>query len=109
MNLWSFSPHQLVENLFKNGLLKSSRVLDAMKKVDRANYLPTNLRSQAYADRPQSIGFGATISAPHMHANALENLLPLLVPGARVLGKLIRLNRFDLIATRFIATCGWSQ
>ena len=29
----------------------------------------------AYEDRPLSIGFNATISAPHMHAYALENLL----------------------------------
>ena len=28
----------------------------------------------AYEDRPLSIGFNATISAPHMHAYALENL-----------------------------------
>lgn len=36
-------------------------------------------------DSPQSIGFGATISAPHMHASACESLLPFLYPGAKVL------------------------
>ncbi|KAI7940050.1 hypothetical protein MJO28_013702 [Puccinia striiformis f. sp. tritici] len=77
--------NELVQNLFNNGLMKSPRVLEAMKKVDRANYLPSGARQDAYQDRPQSIGFGATISAPHMHANALENLLPFLKPGARVL------------------------
>lgn len=30
----------------------------------------------AYEDSPQSIGYRATISAPHMHAMALESLFP---------------------------------
>ena len=65
-----------------------------MRKVDRRNYV-LDVRS-AYEDSPQyvakslmfgaeesswvsrRIGFGATISAPHMHAHACENLLPLL-------------------------------
>jgi protein-L-isoaspartate(D-aspartate) O-methyltransferase len=42
-----------------------------MKTVDRACFV-RKLDSSAYADSPQYIGFGATISAPHMHAYALE-------------------------------------
>jgi protein-L-isoaspartate(D-aspartate) O-methyltransferase len=38
-----------------------------------------------YDDSPQTIGFGATISAPHMHAAACESLLPFLHSDARVL------------------------
>lgn len=38
-----------------------------------------------YQDSPQTIGYAATISAPHMHASACESLLPVLKPGARVL------------------------
>ena len=34
---------------------------------------------------PQSINFNATISAPHMHAYALEYLKDLLKPGGKVL------------------------
>lgn len=49
--------------------------------MDRRHYCP----SGAYDDAPQSIGFSATISAPHMHASAAESLLPFLRPGARVL------------------------
>jgi len=69
--------------LFKSGLIKSSKVRDAMMKVDRAHYCPEP--SYAYEDSPQSIGHAATISAPHMHASAAESLLPYLKPGARVL------------------------
>lgn len=47
-------------------------------QVDRAHYAP----SSAYNDSPQSIGHGATISAPHMHATAAEHLLTILQPPA---------------------------
>lgn len=50
-------------------------------KVDRGHYSPY----AAYSDSPQSIGWQATISAPHMHASAAESLLPFLHPTARVL------------------------
>lgn len=45
-------------------------------QVDRAHYAP----SSAYNDSPQTIGHGATISAPHMHATAAEHLLSSLQP-----------------------------
>ena len=50
-------------------------------KVDRAHYSPYS----PYYDSPQSIGWQATISAPHMHASAAESLLPFLHPTARIL------------------------
>lgn len=34
-----------------------------------------------YEDSPQSIGHAATISAPHMHASAIEHLLSYLIPS----------------------------
>lgn len=67
----------------RSGLIHSDRVTKAMMKVDRANYVHDV--SRAYEDSPQVIGHGATISAPHMHAHAVENLLPFLRPGAKVL------------------------
>ncbi|KAL1958457.1 hypothetical protein VTO42DRAFT_4321 [Malbranchea cinnamomea] len=75
------SNSELINNLYRSGLIKSARVKDAMLAVDRAHYAP----SSPYADSPQSIGFSATISAPHMHGHACEYLLPFLHPGARVL------------------------
>lgn len=64
-------------------IITSNRVAQAMTLVDRAHYAPD--KSSAYVDAPQPIGFGATISAPHMHAHACEYLLPFLNPGSRVL------------------------
>lgn len=54
-----------------------------MNKVDRKNFVVDP--AYAYADSPQQIKYGATISAPHMHAYALEWLQDKLVPGAKVL------------------------
>ncbi|KAH8895914.1 protein-L-isoaspartate O-methyltransferase [Thozetella sp. PMI_491] len=68
---------ELIENLWRNGLIKEPRVKAAFLKVDRAHYAP----SSPYEDSPQRIGHKATISAPHMHASALENLLPFITPS----------------------------
>lgn len=53
-----------------------------MKATDRKLYCRVN---NPYVDRPYSIGFSATISAPHMHAYALEILQKHLKPDAKVL------------------------
>jgi protein-L-isoaspartate(D-aspartate) O-methyltransferase len=68
--------NSLVENLWKNGMITQEPVKNAFLRVDRANYAP----SSPYEDSPQSIGHKATISAPHMHANAADSLLPYLLP-----------------------------
>ncbi|XP_026823971.1 protein-L-isoaspartate(D-aspartate) O-methyltransferase isoform X2 [Ooceraea biroi] len=53
-----------------------------MNATDRAKYTQPGY---AYIDAPQGIGYGATISAPHMHAYALEYLEDKLRSGARAL------------------------
>lgn len=76
---------ELIANLRRASLIKSPIVADAMIKVDRANFAPR----KPYEDSPQGIGWGATVSAPHMHAMAVEGLLGLLsgkpAGGRRVL------------------------
>ncbi|KAK9737291.1 hypothetical protein QE152_g10834 [Popillia japonica] len=72
---------ELIRNLRSNGIIKSEAVENAMAQVDRANYSPRN----PYMDAPQGIGYGVTISAPHMHAHALELLKEQLQPGERAL------------------------
>lgn len=46
----------------------SDRVVEAMSRVPRELFVPTELRPMAYEDRPLPIGYGQTISAPHMVA-----------------------------------------
>ncbi|EIM88976.1 protein-L-isoaspartate O-methyltransferase [Stereum hirsutum FP-91666 SS1] len=74
---------ELIANMHREALIKSDLVAAAMQKVDRANYVRRT--SEAYFDSPQTIGHGATISAPHMHAHAAELLGDHLHPGAHVL------------------------
>lgn len=53
-----------------------------MSRVDRAKYCPAQT---PYDDSPFPIGYNATISAPHMHAAALEALEDKLADGSKVL------------------------
>ncbi|CAG9532448.1 unnamed protein product [Cercopithifilaria johnstoni] len=71
----------LVNNLQNNDLIKDKRVRDAMLKVDRGDFTTVT----PYGDHPVSIGYGATISAPHMHASSLELLKDHLKEGNRAL------------------------
>lgn len=71
----------LVENLQLNGIIKNERVFQAMMSIDRGLFCKHN----PYMDSPQSIGYAVTISAPHMHAHALELLSEHLKDGNRAL------------------------
>ena len=50
--------------------------LDAMRSVPRHLFIPQNLQSQAYEDRPLPIGFGQTISQPFIVAFMTEVVKP---------------------------------
>uniref|UniRef100_A0A915AEM6 Protein-L-isoaspartate(D-aspartate) O-methyltransferase n=2 Tax=Parascaris univalens TaxID=6257 RepID=A0A915AEM6_PARUN len=71
----------LVENLQRNQLFVDERVKEAMLSVDRGDFAPRT----PYGDHPVSIGYSATISAPHMHATALELLKDHLKEGDKAL------------------------
>ncbi|VDM44822.1 unnamed protein product [Toxocara canis] len=77
----SNSNQGLVENLQRNELFVDERVKEAMLSVDRADFAPRT----PYGDHPVSIGYSATISAPHMHATALELLKDHLKEGDKAL------------------------
>jgi protein-L-isoaspartate(D-aspartate) O-methyltransferase len=44
----------------------SKRVIEAMNKIDRKLFVPHEFKESAYLDTPLPIGYGQTISAPHM-------------------------------------------
>jgi protein-L-isoaspartate(D-aspartate) O-methyltransferase len=48
------------------------RLLEALKKVKRHLFVPTNLQNAAYDDRPLPIGQGQTISQPYIVAYMTE-------------------------------------
>ena len=56
---------KLVDGLVKQGILRSPKVIKAMRSVPRDKFLPVDMRSYGAADTPLPIGFGQTISAPH--------------------------------------------
>lgn len=76
------SNQELLQHLRRSRIIKSDKVFDAMSAVDRGKYTHPNY---AYVDSPQNIGYGVTISAPHMHAYALELLEDKLQDGAKAL------------------------
>ncbi|TYZ59804.1 hypothetical protein PybrP1_004374 [[Pythium] brassicae (nom. inval.)] len=76
----SKSNDELVTNLRNAGVVRTDAVFDAMRATDRAKYMAQVETPDGghigeldcYADSPHPIGFHQTISAPHMHAHALE-------------------------------------
>src|SRR5580693_1458983 len=54
--------------------VRDVRVLDAMRKVPRHEFVPETLRQEAYEDHPLPIGEGQTISQPYIVAAMLEHL-----------------------------------
>ncbi len=74
---------ELINSLVRNGFLKSPGIIEAFKKVPRHEFVPESIKNYAYADHPQPIGKGQTISAPSMIAIMMESLE--FAPGQRVL------------------------
>lgn len=66
----------LIQNLIQEGYLKTDKVIKVFKEVPREEFVPETEKNFAYADYPLNIGFGQTISAPHMVAIMTELLDP---------------------------------
>jgi protein-L-isoaspartate(D-aspartate) O-methyltransferase len=73
----------LIEMLKVEGIIKSEFVEEAFLSVPREYFVPEHLKIYAYNDTPLPIGYGQTISAPHMVAIMTEELN--VKPGDRVL------------------------
>ncbi len=67
---------RLVEKLISEGILKTRVIIEAMRKVPREEFVLPRYRDLAYEDTPLPIGYGQTISAPHMVAMMTEALKP---------------------------------
>lgn len=66
--------HAMVKNQIIARGVKDKRVLDAMMSVPRHLFMPESDARQAYADEPQPIGKGQTISQPYIVAFMTEQL-----------------------------------
>ncbi len=72
MSISDIPRNKMVSYLEKIGYVKTELVKNAFLKVDRSNFIPENIKDEAYRDTPLSIGWGQTISAPSMIALMLE-------------------------------------
>jgi protein-L-isoaspartate(D-aspartate) O-methyltransferase len=64
----------MVEYQIRRRGVTDQEVLDAMERVPRHEFVPSQHQSQAYADHPLPIGYGQTISQPYIVALMTELL-----------------------------------
>ena len=69
--------------LIKEGWLKTSRIIEAFKKIKRVDFLPENTKDLSELNEALPIGYGQTISQPLVVAFMLEQLNP--QPGDKIL------------------------
>ncbi len=72
-----------MEKLIKDKYLKTPLITEAFKEINRADFLPENLKDEAGINAPLPIGFGQTNSQPLTVAFMLELLQP--QPGDKIL------------------------
>lgn len=68
--------NNLINNLIRNGYLKTDLIIDAFSEINRLEFLPQDLEGQFMADVALPIGHGQTISQPRTVAIMLELLDP---------------------------------
>ena len=64
----------MVEDQIERRGIKDKKVLQAMRKVPRHEFVPDHLKKYAYADEPLPIGEDQTISQPYIVAYMTEHL-----------------------------------
>ncbi|MBT8343817.1 MAG: protein-L-isoaspartate O-methyltransferase [Sulfurovum sp.] len=68
--------HALVDDMIFSNMLKSPRIIDAFRAVDRKYFVPASFAEHTYIDAPIPIGNSQTISQPSTVAFMLEQLAP---------------------------------
>ncbi|MBS7633837.1 protein-L-isoaspartate O-methyltransferase, partial [Candidatus Bathyarchaeota archaeon] len=66
---------RLIQNLSKEGILRTQKITKAMLAVPRKAFLPENMQQYSAVDTPLPIGYGQTASAPHMVSIMNEALM----------------------------------
>ena len=75
-NDYSKQREKMVKTQIEGRGVKHQATLNSMKMVERHRFIPKNIESHAYADRPLPIGYGQTISQPYIVAYMTEKLEP---------------------------------
>ena len=74
---------QLIDELIKQGYLRTPHIIEAFKKIKRQDFVLDDLKDEANINAPLPIGHGQTISQPLTVAFMLELLQP--KPGDKIL------------------------
>src|SRR6516225_1584599 len=75
-DLFRAERERMVREQIESRGIRNRAVLQAMSAIPRHLFVPNRFRSEAYGDCPLPIGFGATISQPHVVALMTELLVP---------------------------------
>ncbi len=70
------SNKKFIEQLVREGRIKTKTIIDAFFKIDRINFVPNEFKGEAYFDIPVPIFSGMTTSQPSTIAFMLEKLQP---------------------------------
>jgi len=73
----------LIDQLIKEGWLKTPRIIEAFRIIKREDFLPEDMKNLAELNEALPIGHGQTISQPLVVAFMLEQLEP--EPGNKIL------------------------
>lgn len=71
-----YSKESLIKSLISDGYLKTPRIIDAFRVIDRVNFVLPRYRHEAYGNYPLPLKDGQTISQPLTVAFMLEVLEP---------------------------------
>lgn len=67
---------EMLDRQLRRRGISDQRILDAMAKVPRQEFVDPELREQAYEDRPLAIGCRQTVSQPYIVASMLQSVAP---------------------------------
>ena len=65
---WAAQRARMVDGQLRARGIEDPRVLEAMARIPREEFLPERFRAESYADEPVSIGWNQTISQPYIVA-----------------------------------------
>lgn len=71
---WPSARRNMVDRQLRKRGIRDPRVLEAMLRIPREEFVPPGSRACSYRDEPVPIGFGQTISQPYMIALMAELL-----------------------------------
>ena len=66
----------LIDSLIEDGWLKTPRIIEAFRKIKRADFMSDDIKNLAELNEALPIGYGQTISQPLTVAFMLEQLQP---------------------------------